>query len=322
MDSVLMLDSLTRSFGGKRVLNDLSFEIPQGRVFGFLGPNGSGKTTTMRIILGILTPDSGEVRYDGKRVTKADSKHFGYMPEERGLYQKMAVGEQLVYLGRLRGLSKRDARVKVTNWLERFGLAGQIASSVETLSLGNQQRVQLIAALLHEPQVLILDEPFSGLDPLATASMAEVMHDLVKTGRTLVFSSHQLDLVESICETVAIIADGSLVAYGDVAELTRSDDLEVEMVTSSDALQWISGVPGVQGISVADGRVRVQLASPRVSQELLRTALAQGSLREFAFRKKKLSEVFLQTVATRASSTSLDTKVGNTLLDLAAVANA
>lgn len=302
MDSVLVLDSLSRSFGVKRALNDLSFEVPQGEVFGFLGPNGSGKTTTMRVIFGLLTPDSGEVRLGGEKVTKADSKHFGYMPEERGLYQKMTVEDQLVYFGRLHGLSRENARTKALHWLDRFGLVGQAGSKIEALSLGNQQRVQLVAALIHDPQVLILDEPFSGLDPIATASMAEVMHEIVKAGKTLIFSSHQLDLVESICEKVAIIKDGSLVAYGDVDELTKGDDLEIELVTSSFDLSWVSDVSGVEGFSENDGRVRVRLLHPYVSQDLLRAALANGDVREFTFRKKKLSEVFLQAVATKSAS--------------------
>ncbi len=302
MNSVLVLDSLSRSFGVKRVLNDLSFEVPQGEVFGFLGPNGSGKTTTMRVIFGLLASDSGEVRLGGKKITKADSKHFGYMPEERGLYQKMTVIDQLVYFGRLHGLSRDGARSKAMRWLDRFELGGQASSKIEALSLGNQQRVQLISALIHDPEVLILDEPFSGLDPIATASMAEVMHEIVKADKTLIFSSHQLDLVESICEKVAIIKDGSLVAYGDVDELTKGDDLEIELVTSSLDLSWISDVPGVEGFIENDGRVRVRLLHPHVSQDLLRAALTNGDVREFAFHKKKLSEVFLQAVTTKSAS--------------------
>ena len=300
MNSALVLDSLSRSFGVKRVLNNLSFEVPQGEVFGFLGPNGSGKTTTMRVIFGLLTADSGEVRLGGKKVTKDDSKHFGYMPEERGLYQRMTVEDQLVYFGRLHGLSRYDARTKALHWLDRFELLGQASSKIEALSLGNQQRVQLAASLIHDPQVLILDEPFSGLDPIATASMAEVMHEIVKAGKTLIFSSHQLDLVESICEKVAIIKDGSLVAYGNVDELTRGDDLEIELVTSSFDLSWISGISGVEGFYEDDGRVRVHLLRPHASGDLLRAALANGDVREFAFRKKKLSEVFLQAVTTKS----------------------
>ncbi len=315
MDSVLVLDSLSRSFGEKRVLNELSFEVPQGEVFGFLGPNGSGKTTTMRVVFGLLTPDSGEVRYGGKRVTKDDSKHFGYMPEERGLYQKMTVEDQLVYFGRLHGLSRESAKQKAHHWLDRFGLIEQTGSKIEALSLGNQQRVQLVAALIHDPQVLILDEPFSGLDPIATASMAEVMHEIVKAGKTLVFSSHQLDLVESICEKVAIIKDGSLVAYGDVDQLTRGDDLEIELVTSTHDLRWISDIPGVEGFSERDGRVRVRLVEPQVSQDLLRGALAHGDLREFTFRKKKLSEVFLQAVASRSVSKVPSSETANSLMN-------
>ena len=312
----LVLDSLCRSFGEKRALNELSFEVPQGEIFGFLGPNGSGKTTTMRVIFSLLTPDSGEVRYNGQRLTRTVSKYFGYMPEERGLYQKMTVEEQLIYFGRLHGLSKKDAKEKAYDWLERFHLDERGRSKIEALSLGNQQRVQLAAALIHDPQVLILDEPFSGLDPIATASMVEVMHEIVKAGKTLVFSSHQLDLVESICEKVAIIKDGSLVAYGDVDELTRGDDLEIELVTSSSDLRWISGIPGVEGFSERDGRVRVRLVEPQISQDLLRGALAHGDLREFTFRKKKLSEVFLQAVANRAGPEATSSEAANSLVNV------
>lgn len=301
----LVLDSLSLSFAGKHALNKLSFEVPQGEIFGFLGPNGSGKTTTMRVIFGLLTPDSGEVRYDGQRLTRAVSKHFGYMPAERGLYKKMTVADQLGYFGRLHGLNKECAKKKPHYWLKRFGLADQSRAKIETLSLGNQKKVQLIVALSHDPQVLILDEPFSGLDPIATTSMVEVMHEIVKTGRTLIFSSHQLDLVESICNKVVIIKDGSLVINGEVSKLLQSDNREIEMVTSSRDLTWITKVPGVEGYVKKEGRVHVNLAQPGVSQDLLQAALAEGELKEFAFRRKKLSEIFEQAVR----DTSVDTEV-------------
>ena len=215
----LEFEGLRRTYGTVLALDDLSFVVPAGQVVGFLGPNGAGKTTTMRAIFGLTDLDAGSVRWNGTPVGAAQRRRFGYMPEERGLYPSMLVGEEIEYLGRLHGMEKSSAATATKQWLERLDVADRATAKVETLSHGNQQRVQLAAALLHDPEVLVLDEPFAGLDPTGIDAMAEVLVEQAHSGRCVLFSSHQLDLVEDLCESVVIIDHGRLVARGTVDEL-------------------------------------------------------------------------------------------------------
>ena len=218
----LELRDLSKRYGDTVALDGLGFTVDAGQVFGFVGPNGAGKTTTMRIVMGVLHPDSGEVLWSGKRVDAELRRRFGYMPEERGLYPKMAVGEQLTFFAELHGLSAADARSSSDEWTERLGISDRRDDKVEELSLGNQQRVQLAAALVHEPELLVLDEPFSGLDPVGVDVLSEVLLGVARERRVpVIFSSHQLELVERLCDAVAIIRDGRLVATGLVDELRR-----------------------------------------------------------------------------------------------------
>jgi ABC-2 type transport system ATP-binding protein len=225
--AVLELTGLRRQYGDVLALDGLSFTVPPGQVFGFLGPNGAGKTTAMRAIVGVTAVDAGEVRWNGEAIGQEARSRIGYMPEERGLYPAMRVLEQLEYLARLHGLTAAQARAGALQWSERLGLADQGQAKVEALSLGNQQRVQLAAALVHEPQLLVLDEPFSGLDPAGVDVMSEVLAERAAAGVTMLFSSHQLDLVEHLCQSVAIIHRGRLVAQGSVEDLGRAGKLRV-----------------------------------------------------------------------------------------------
>ncbi|WP_052023275.1 ABC transporter ATP-binding protein, partial [Actinotalea ferrariae] len=210
----LRLTGVTRTFGERRALDDVTFTVRPGRVTGFIGANGAGKTTAMRIVVGVLAPDAGTVTWSDRPVTRADRRRFGYMPEERGLYPKMAVLEQLVYLGRVHGLRTGVARGRAEALLEQLDLGERAGDLLQTLSLGNQQRVQVAAALVHDPTALVLDEPFSGLDPLAVDAMAALLRERAATGVPVLFSSHQLELVERICDDVVIIDHGRVVAAG------------------------------------------------------------------------------------------------------------
>src|SRR5215207_7966194 len=216
---MLEVADLARRYGDTIALDGLSFTVEPGQLFGFVGPNGAGKTTAMRIVLGVLEPDRGEVRWQGRTVDAAMRARFGYMPEERGLYPKMRVRDQIVYMARLHGHAEREAKEAADRWIERLGLSERAGARTEELSLGNQQRVQLATALVHDPDVLVLDEPFSGLDPVGVDVMSGVLQELAGGGVPVVFSSHQLDLVERLCEAVAIIRDGRLVAAGHVEDL-------------------------------------------------------------------------------------------------------
>ena len=210
----LSLNSVSKSFGAKCVVNNLDLNIESGDVFGFLGPNGAGKTTTMRMILDIIKPDSGRIAWQGQPVSLKTAHRFGYLPEERGLYPKMMVAEQLRFFARLRGLSNSQAKKQIAYWVERFQLGDLAKKKANELSKGNQQKVQFILAILHQPEMLILDEPFSGLDPVNVELLKEAFRDLANEGRTIIFSSHRMEHVEELCNALCIIADGRIIAQG------------------------------------------------------------------------------------------------------------
>lgn len=298
VSTLLELEGLRRTYGAVTALDDLSFDVPAGQVVGFLGPNGAGKTTTMRAIFGLTDLDAGEVRWNGGAVVQADRRHFGYMPEERGLYPGMLVGEQLEYLGRLHGLSAARAASATDNWLERLGIADRRNSKVETLSHGNQQRVQLTAALVHDPELLVLDEPLSGLDPTGIDAIGQVLVERARAGCCVLFSSHQLDQVEELCEQVTIIDHGRLVVSGTVDELAMSGArrlvVRIEGVRSA---EWGGDLPGVTVSEVSGGAVRLILDDGVDSDDVLRAAMRAGRVIQFSFERRRLSEVFREALA-------------------------
>ena len=295
---VLELEGLRRRYGDVVALDDLSFEVPSGQVVGFLGPNGAGKTTTMRAVFGLTDLDAGSVRWNGIPVNQAARRRFGYMPEERGLYPGMHVGEQLEYLGRLHGLSTVDAARATEDWLERLEVADRRDSKVETLSHGNQQRVQLAAALLHDPELIVLDEPLSGLDPTGIDAIGKVLVDQARAGSCVVFSSHQLDQVEDLCERVTIIDHGRLVVSGTVDELETSGARRLVVRIEGDRSgEWARRLPGVTVSEVSAGAVRLVLDRSVDSDDVLRAAMGIGRVTEFSFARRRLSEVFREAVA-------------------------
>ena len=250
----LELVGLMRRFGEVVALDDVSFRVAAGEMVGFVGPNGAGKTTAMRIALGVLQADAGRVSWRGRVVDAETRRRFGYLPEERGLYPKMRVLDQLVYLARLHGLEREDARSQADRMIELLGVAGRARDRAESLSLGNQQRVQLAAALVHRPEVLVLDEPFSGLDPVGVDVLSEVLRRQADDGAPVVFSSHQLELVERLCESVVMIDRGRIVASGRIADLRARDTrrlVRVEVAGAPD--RWLDRVPGVRVIEPSGG---------------------------------------------------------------------
>jgi ABC-2 type transport system ATP-binding protein len=294
----LELVGLTRRFGAVTALDGLTFEVPSGQVVGFLGPNGAGKTTTMRAIFGLVDLDAGSVRWNGAEVGAAHRSRFGYMPEERGLYPGMLVGEQVAYLGRLHGMSDHDATASTRTWLARLGIEDRAGDKVESLSHGNQQRVQLAAALVHGPQLLVLDEPLAGLDPLGIDAIAEVLVEQARAGCCVLLSSHQLDLVEDLCDSVTIIDHGRLVVTGSVDELAASGPrrLVVRVEDDRDAA-WARQLPGVTVSELERGAVRLVLDESVDSQAVLAAAMAAGRVAEFTFARRRLSEVFREAMA-------------------------
>jgi ABC-2 type transport system ATP-binding protein len=292
----LEIDGLRRRYGTVTALDGLTFSVPAGQVFGFLGPNGAGKTTTMRAIFGVTALDAGEIRWRGKPVDEAARRTFGYMPEERGLYPTMALFDQVEYFARLHGMDGPSAAKAAWHWIDRLGLSGRGRTRIDALSHGNQQRAQLAVALVHDPDLLVLDEPFSGLDPGGIDDMSAILAERAAAGVTVLFSSHQLDLVEDICEAVAIIHRGRLVVSGLVADLRRGDHPRLAVrVTGDRTGGWSAGIGSAIGTvdSVrADGTAEISLTSTADSQTILDLARAAGPVEHFAFEDRSLSEVF------------------------------
>ena len=291
--SLIEIIGVTKRYGALVALDGLTFDVPAGEVFGFLGPNGAGKTTAMRAVFGIVEPDEGEVRWAGAPITRRDRQRFGYMPEERGLYPRMRVGEQLVYLARLHGIGAEEAGRRAEHWLEVLDLGPRIDDEVEQLSLGNQQRVQLAAALVHDPEVLVLDEPFSGLDPIGVDAVAAVLADRAASGATVLFSSHQLDLVQHFCRSVAIVARGRLVATGTVEELTAGDGRTFEVAVDGP----MPDLPGVTVSAGEHGRMQLDLAPGVDEHDTLARLTAAARVSYFAAARRPLSSVFRSAVA-------------------------
>jgi ABC-2 type transport system ATP-binding protein len=301
--SALEIDHLTKSYGTLRALRDMTFDVRAGEIFGFVGSNGAGKTTTMRIMLGVLAADSGHVRWNGAELDLEARRHVGYMPEERGLYPKMKVGEQLTYLARLHGMSAAEAAAATAYWTDRLGVGARRGDNVEKLSLGNQQRVQLAAALVHSPDVLVLDEPFSGLDPVAVDVMSAVLRERAEAGVPVIFSSHQLDLVEWLCDRVGIVRAGQMEALGTIEELRRTDRPRWLLEVAADpaaVLAWAEALPGATASPVPDrpGAVVVDLDddAPGAEQRLLTGALGLGAVREFSPVRASLTDLFRHVV--------------------------
>jgi ABC-2 type transport system ATP-binding protein len=304
---MLELVDLHRRYGDVVALDGLGFTVSPGEVFGFLGPNGAGKTTAMRAVFGLVSLDAGTVRWRGEEVDESARRGFGYMPEERGLYPGMPILDQLVFLGRLHGLPAATARDAALLWSDRLGLADRRTDKLESLSLGNQQRVQLAASLVHSPDLLVLDEPFSGLDPVAVDAFSSILAERAAAGATVLFSSHQLDLVEHLCESVAIVDRGSLVVVGRVEDLARTGRPRLEVKVAGDpAAAWAAaGLAGVERVDTDPNGIATLTLSPAAQPEaILDAARRAGRIEHFSFAHRRLSEVFRDAVARPAAEVS------------------
>ena len=294
---MLEFENATKRFGPRAALDGCTFLARPGRLTGFVGPNGAGKTTAMRAVFGLLDLDAGAVRWRGAPIGVVERMRFGYMPEERGLYPRMHVRDQLVYLGRLCGRTAGEVERSVDGWLERLGLAERAHDRVDALSHGNQQRVQLIAALVNEPELLVLDEPFSGLDPIAIANMAELLSDQARAGATVLFSSHQLDLVEDLCEDVVIIDHGRIVRAGELAELRAAVPQRFVDIRYRGAPPDWSALRASELLESEDGHARLRLEHDVDLGQVVAMARGAGELVSFTYQPPTLSELFRQAVA-------------------------
>ncbi len=291
---MLEFSRLQKRFGDVTALNGLSFQVHPGRILGFLGPNGAGKTTAMRCVFDLVRPDAGHVSWNGEPLEPATRLRFGYMPEERGLYPKMKISEQIAYFARLSGLGRGDASRAAATWLDRFDLGDRADAKLEELSHGNQQRVQLATALVHEPTVAILDEPFAGLDPIGMETMADVLRDLASSGVAILFSSHHLDLVADVCQDVVIVDHGRTVLSGEVTELRRLAPirfLEVDV----NGLPWAIDLDGVNTVD-ANGRRRYVLDRNAAIEDILGHARRDGEVTKFSFEPPNLTDLFREAV--------------------------
>ncbi|MGO2748827.1 MAG: ABC transporter ATP-binding protein [Pseudoclavibacter sp.] len=294
---MLEIQNISKTYGDRKVLDDVSFSVEPGKLTGFVGGNGAGKTTTMRTILGVVKPDSGVVTIDGRPVAVTDRARFGYMPEERGLYPKMKVKEQVRYFAELHGLSAREAAKNADRFLDDLGLTERIDDNVEDLSLGNQQRAQIAASLAHEPEMLILDEPFSGLDPLAVEVVLETLQGFAARGVPVLFSSHQLDVVERLSDNLVIISGGAIKASGDRHELQERHSEGMHRISLAGDAGWLRDEPGIQVLEFDRGDAIFVADSGETAQRVLRTALDRGPVFGFGRHIVKLSDIYREVVA-------------------------
>lgn len=297
---------VAHSFGDRAALDGVSFEVLPGVLTGLLGPNGAGKTTLMRVMLGVLDPLRGEVRFDGRAVGDATRQHWGYMPQERGLYPAMRAGEQVVYFGRLHGLSRTDAERRAKTLLEELGLLDRWSERTDKLSGGLQQRLQLAAALVHDPEVIVLDEPFAGLDPVAVASLSESLRQRTRDGRTVLFSSHQLDLVQDLCQDITMIDRGRIVLQGEVATLRGSSGRrQLRLHVSSPNRDWLLRFPGVVVVSDEADELRLAVPAGLDPLEVLDAARRAGPVADFGLDLPTLSQLFLAAAGTTGEGRDL-----------------
>ena len=296
---VLILDEVNKSFAGFHAVRDLSMEVKEGTIFGFLGAYGAGKTTTMRMILDIIRPDSGRITWNGLPVSEVQRRNWGYMPEERGLYPKMRVEDQLLYLARLNGLSKQSASQALEEWLERFQINANRKKKIEELSKGNQQKVQFLATVLHDPTILIMDEPFSGLDPVNASVLKEAFLEMKRRGETLIFSTHQLEQAEELCQDVLIINKGQAVVQGSVRDVKRRYGRNVARLKldNDSEISWLDDLQDVQVTKRRQDYVEMQIKSDLNPNVIVEAALSHGGIiSRFELAEPSLTDIFIETV--------------------------
>ncbi len=299
----LIVEHINKSFGQLHVINDLSMEVKEGSIFGFLGPNGAGKTTTMRMILDIIRPDSGSITWNGKDMREMPRHNLGYLPEERGLYPKAEVQDQLLFLARLNGLSKAAALEQLGEWLERFEIPQYRNVKVEELSKGNQQKIQFLATILHDPLILIMDEPFSGLDPVNANLLKEALLEMHRRGKTMIFSTHQLEQVEELCEDVVIIDQGRTIIRGSVREVKRQEGRNVarlKLDNDPEAL-WLDTLEGVKVTKRRPDYIEMNIQSNLNPNLIVEEALRHGGIiSRFELTEPSLTDIFIEHVGKAA----------------------
>ncbi len=297
----LIVEHINKWFGPFQAITDLTMEVKEGALFGFLGANGAGKTTTMRMILDLFRPDSGQITWNGRDVRQVPRRSFGYLPEERGLYPKMRVDEQLLFLARLNGLAKQDAEKVLTDWLERFQIGANRKKKIEELSKGNQQKVQFLATILHDPMILVMDEPFSGLDPVNANVLKEAFLEMHRRGKTIIFSTHQLEQAEELCQEIVIINKGQSVIQGSVREVKRQQGRNVvrlKLENDSDA-PWLDTLEGVKVTNRREDYIEMHMQTDLNPNVIVEAALHHGGIiSRFELTEPSLTDIFIELVGT------------------------
>jgi ABC-2 type transport system ATP-binding protein len=292
----LQLNEVTKQYGEKTAVNGISLVVKAGEIYGLLGANGAGKTTTMRMTLGLIAPDGGHIRWKGNGYTADLRRLMGYLPEERGLYPKIKVGEQLMYLAELRGVSRRKAETELRRWLERFGISEYENKRVEELSKGNQQKIQFIAAVIHDPDILILDEAFSGLDPVNVELLKDTVISLRDEGKAILFSSHRMEHVEELCENICMLNRGKTVLQGTLKDIKRSFPKETVLLETELEVAGLDRIPGVTAVKRRSTGYEVHIAHQDAAQDILRHAQDQTSIYRFQVMEPTLHEIFIRKV--------------------------
>lgn len=291
---VLQLEHVTKRFGKFTAVDDLSLMIPEREMFGFLGANGAGKTTTFRMVLGLIDATEGKITWDGKPINYDTSHLIGYLPEERGLYPKLKVKDQLVYLSRLRGMHKQEAQKELEHWLDRFKVPEYVNKKVEELSKGNQQKIQFISAVLHKPKLLILDEPFSGLDPVNVELLKEAVVDLRNNGTTIVFSSHRMEHVEELCEHLCIMQKGRPIVHGALKEIKRSFGRKNLIIHGDMDFSFLSRHSSVKKAKQTAEGIHLQIDREEAAEDILQQIVGKGFIRKFALEEPSLNDIFIE----------------------------
>jgi ABC-2 type transport system ATP-binding protein len=310
MDHALELDGVTKRFGKLTAVDHLSFQVPKGSIYGFLGPNGSGKTTTMRMVMSIFYPDEGHIRILGHPRAEEVKDRLGYLPEEKGLYKKMKAGELVAYFGTLKGMDSKTAKQRAAELLTRYGLGDWIDKRCETLSKGMGQKVQLLGTIIHEPELVILDEPFSGLDPVNMEVMRDSIRDMRTAGRTVIFSTHVMQQAEEICDRILLIYKGKKVLDGTLAEIKRGGPRAIKLDYDGDG-SFLRTLPGIERVNDAGKSAEIFLRDGNDPQDVLRSVVGRLQVRRFDLREPSLHEIYVRAVGGDAAKVVEGTRGGD-----------
>ncbi|WP_214628206.1 ABC transporter ATP-binding protein [Paenibacillus agaridevorans] len=295
----LVVENVTKQYADKTAVNNNSFEVGEGEIYGLLGANGAGKTTTMRMVLGLIFPDEGKILYNGKPYSNEQLSRLGYLPEERGLYPKVKVSDQIIYLSQLRGMSKGDADRNLKYWLEKFEVPEYYNKKVEELSKGNQQKIQFIAAVNHKPQIVIMDEAFSGLDPVNVELLKSTVKELRDSGTSILFSTHRMEHVEELCRNITILHRSNTVLKGSLKEIKKRFPRERVILGTDNAIGGIERIAGVTGVTRTEQGYDIQISLESAGAEILKLAMEQANVNHFEIKEPTLNEIFIRTVGDR-----------------------